>query len=392
MSSRAAHLLGLRYLVSGANRHSLLVNGASVIGIALGVMLLVTVASILNGLAGTHRVQTLETLPHAFVPAHEASGTLIGDLEDLDGVVAVSPYFEGKALLSRSGRMYPVRLLGFTTGKLSPDRSVSEDWTRASTLDSGSIALTSDVAEELDLAVGSDVIMVVPSIGTAGIAVRPISFQLQEIFQPRSYFAETDGIVRLEDLEQRDLTGGGETGWRVWLHEPFEAVAVLEDVPQASLWIEDHGMLFAVWTLEKNLMLFLLLVVLVLASFSIASGQVMLINQKRTDIAILATMGASRKFLLRSLLTQGGVVSLAGLGLGLLWGCLAVVYSGELIGGIESLIGRKLADERYFETIPAEILWTDLLVITIVAGATCGVCLLRPAVVSLRAEICSMLK
>lgn len=383
--------LGMRYVMSRSNRYSFFVNFSSVAGIALGVMLLVAVASIMNGLGSKQRLETLAVLPHGFIPFTEATPEAMHALKTTKDVAEIGKFFQGKGLLSKAGRVYPVEIHGIDGDVPQGLSRHLPGITEASSLSSGGIALPLSVVDSLSIVPGESVGLIVPISQGGQLLTVPVTFRLEQVFLPGTQAASALAIVNFQDLEERGLTRGGETGWRIWLHRPLRADSALGHIQGVRLWSEDYGMLFAVWRLEKTLLLLILLLVLVLGAFNIASGQVMLINDKLSDLAILATMGAEKSFLVTVLVTHGTVISIVGVGSGIAVGCLIATFAGEVVSVLEALAGRRLLEGTYFTAIPSEIYWSDLVVIVMVAAITCGLASLRPALFALRLQVTSML-
>jgi len=173
---------------------------------------------------------------------------------------------------------------------------------------------------------------------------------------------------------------------RVRLTDPMRVDTVVTEL--ASLvpagwkitdWRSNYGELFRAVRLEKSMMFMLLVLIVAIAAFNIVSAQTMLVNEKRTDIAILRTMGASEGLILRLVLVQGILVALGGIGFGLLLGLLLANHVTETVSLLESLIGAKLLDGSYFETVPSVVLPFDIALIAAVSFAFCLISALHPA-------------
>ena len=352
---------------------------------------MVAVASIMNGLGTKQRLETLSVLPHGFVPFTDATPEKLHELKETKGVAKIERFFRGKGLLLKAGRVFPVEIHGIDGAAPQVTSERRSNIPEASSLSSGGIALPLNVVDSLRAIPGESVGVIVPISQNGQLLTVPVAFRLEKVFLAGSQAASSLVIAKFPDLDDRGLTKGGESGWRIWLHRPLGADSTLGHIQGVRLWTEDYGMLFAVWRLEKTLLLLILLLVLVLGAFNVASGQVMLINDKLSDLAILSTIGAEKSFLVTVFVTHGAVISFVGVGSGIALGCLAAAYAGKVVSALEMLAGRRLLEGTFFTAIPSEIYWSDLVVIVIVAAITCGVASLRPVLLALRQQVGSLL-
>jgi len=152
---------------------------------------------------------------------------------------------------------------------------------------------------------------------------------------------------------------------------------------QPLMWITDwrsnYGELFRAVRMEKGMMFLLLVLIVAIAAFNIVSAQTMLVNEKRSDIAILRTMGASEGLVLRLVLVQGVLVAVAGIGFGLGLGLLLANNVTETLALLEALIGARLLDGTYFDTVPSVVLASDIVLIAAVSFVFCLLSALHPA-------------
>ncbi|MYA17782.1 MAG: FtsX-like permease family protein [Gammaproteobacteria bacterium] len=143
--------------------------------------------------------------------------------------------------------------------------------------------------------------------------------------------------------------------------------------------MDDYGELFRDVRIEKAIMFALLALIVAIASLNIVSGQAMLVNDKRGDVAMLATMGASRGLLVGVFFLQGFSVAFLGVATGLLAGIAVAVNANDVVALFEGLVGASLIEGTYFERIHSRLEISDLLAI---GGVSLGLSLaavLRPA-------------
>ncbi|HCY04184.1 MAG TPA: hypothetical protein DHU16_01930 [Gammaproteobacteria bacterium] len=156
------------------------------------------------------------------------------------------------------------------------------------------------------------------------------------------------------------------------LHNALDAEALVHElerepdlwVDQSQImlnsWVDEYGELFQAVALEKTLMGTLLLLVIAIAGFNIVSGQIMMVNDKRADIAILRTMGADQSMVRRVFLLHGSLVGLVGTTIGLLAGVVLAQQVNQIVDALEWLTGRHLLDGSYFVEVPSRINGVDL--------------------------------
>jgi len=193
-------------------------------------------------------------------------------------------------------------------------------------------------------------------------------------------------LIGLGDVARRHLQATGRSGLRLKLAAPLQIGAARQRldaiVPrgwQISDWRSDYGALFRAVRMEKSMMFVLLALIVAIAAFNIVSAQTMLVNEKRSDIAILRTMGAAEGLIVRLVLVQGVLVAMAGIGFGLALGLVLAHHVTETVGLLESVIGARLLDGTYFEQVPSKVQFSDIAIITLVSFGFCVLCALHPA-------------
>ncbi len=184
-------------------------------------------------------------------------------------------------------------------------------------------------------------------------------------------------VVARSALDDLRLEEVGVNGARVVLADPFRAPQIVSELATARpdwdlvSWTDSYGELFQAVGLEKMVMFVILLMVVAVAAFSIVSGQMMVVADKRADIAILSTMGASRGTILGIFLLQGVLVSGLGIAVGLALGTLTAHHIGALIAGAEDLLGFRFLAGTYFVEVPSQVEAVDLLIIGVMSSSLC---------------------
>ena len=374
-----------RYLFARSHGYATFINWVSFVGLALGVMILTVVVSIMNGFDREMTSRILSAVPHGFFEYGEA--VPVAELRAMDGVSAVSRLFQGEAMIARDGGVAFVALAGVdeTGARLLPELLAGEALDNILSVDGG-IVLGATLARDLRLDVGDPVVLVVAVPTSYGVRPRIVRFTLAGTFELRAQPDASLAIALRDDIVERGLAGAGLDGWRLQLDDAL-AAPVLADRIRTTLgsgvevrfWMDDYGELFRAVKIEKGIMFALLALIVAIASLNIVSGQAMLVNDKRGDVAMLTTMGASRGFVVGVFFLQGFIIALLGVATGLVTGVLVSVNANAVVTLIEGLFGASLIEGTWFDEIHSRLVLGDLVAI---AGVSLGLSLaavLRPA-------------
>ena len=371
--------VGLRYFTSGG-RGSLLVSFISMLaiaGLALGVALLVVVLSVMNGFDRELRERILSVVPHVQlihgvgISDWQAQRDLIADLGQ---VSEVTPYNEAEGLIHSGQQTRPIQLLGLSAEGLPAGLA---EVIRAANLaipQSGQLLLPQPLAEDLNVAVGQYVTVIVPA--TNGRATAAYSFLITGIFATHT---ELDQILALAALDQVGTIAGLEglvQGFRVQVNDQFNAretgYLLLEQLPFGygfRDWFQTHGNLYQAIQLSRNLVSLLIFLIVAIAAFNVVSMLMMSVVNKRSDIAILQTLGLSRQAIVQLFLIQGAMIGLFGIALGIMLGVIGCYWVADGVLWVESLIGSKFLNTAVYpiDYIPVDLRWADVAQIAAVA-------------------------
>jgi lipoprotein-releasing system permease protein len=376
--------VALRYVRSRAGGVSL-ITWLSVGGVALGVTALITILSVMNGFEAELRERLLSLSAHAtLLPAPGApfdGDALARRAAAAPGVVGASPFVEEQALLVHGDRMEGAMVRGVDPAR---ERSVSllGDAIVAGSLDdltpgTNRVVLGRLLAFELGAGVGDELTVMVPTTGAGGeLNPRIRSFTVAGIFEVGIQDHDSGlALARLEDV--RALAEGGATsGVRLRFSDVFAApaaaralAAMLGPGLTARDWTVENSTYFRAIRIEKTMMTLLLLLIVAVATFSIVANLVMVVRAKRTDIAILRTLGLAPRGIVGIFLSEGVVIgwsgAIAGVGLGLL-----IAYHVE---GIVHVLERTFrfqildADVYYVTRIPSLVEAGDVAAVAAVA-------------------------
>ncbi|MFO1400532.1 MAG: lipoprotein-releasing ABC transporter permease subunit [Steroidobacteraceae bacterium] len=400
MAMRYEWLLGTRYLRATRGRgFPSFLAVVSVVGLALGVAVLIVVLSVMNGFERELRARILSVTSHATLTGLE---TTLPDWRAAraralatPGVVAAVPYVEQQSMLARAGRTAGASVRGVDPAEERRAVGIASriQGGRIEDLVDGSyrIVLGDALAEALGARPGDDVVVVAPQ-GTAtpaGVVPRMRRFRVVGLFHSGMYeFDRGLALVALGDAARLYRTGDGVTGLRLALADPFAAPRVVQDLAVAlgggfyvSDWTRNHANFFRSIEMTKSMMFVILLLVVAVAAFNIVAALVMVVKEKRADIAILRTLGATPRGILAVFTIQGVLIGLAGTLGGAALGLALVARLEALVRGLERLLHTQFLDARVYlmSELPAHAEAGDVLRICGVAFALCALATLYPA-------------
>ena len=376
-------LVGLRYTRagkrSGRNRFISFISMISVAGIALGVAALIVVLSVMNGFQKEVTDRMLSVLAH--IEVYDVRGAMpdwraVGrDAARNPNVLAAAPFADVQGMLLRDGVMKPVLLRGILPveeGKVSEvARQMRQGSLDKLTAGSMNVVLGSALAKSLEVTVGERVTMLLGSAGgsAAPAAPRTQTFTVAGIFEAGHYeFDSTLAFAHIDDA----VTAGridGPAGVRLRLRDMHAAPQVAaelrrslgEDVVLRD-WSQVNTIWFAAVQSQKRMMFIILAMIIAVAAFNLVSTLVMTVKDKQSDIAILRTLGASPRSIMKIFIVQGTLVGLLGSALGVLLGVTVALNVDVIVPAIERVLGIQfLSKEIYLiSEIPSELRWPDV--------------------------------
>jgi lipoprotein-releasing system permease protein len=393
-------LLGTRYLRSTRGRGFLsFISVVSALGLTVGVAVLIVVLSVMNGFERELKTRILSVTSHATLTG------LTGNLKDwrrdqaqalqLPGVVAAVPYIEAQALL-----MHGAHTAGTTIRGVLPEQErravgLAEriQGGRIEDLADGSyrIILGDALASALAVTIGDDLVLIAPQgdATPAGIEPRMRRFRVAGIFHSGMYEYDRGlALLQLRDAARVYQMGDSVTGVRLTLTDAFLAPRVVRDLAVAlgggyyvSDWTRIHSNFFRSIEITKSMLFVILLLVVAVAAFNIVAALVMVVKEKRSDIAILRTLGAAPRSILAAFSIQGAFIGLAGTSAGAALGLVLAANLESLVHGLERLLGTHFLDAKvyFMSDLPAYAQTGDVLRICGVAFALCALATLYPA-------------
>lgn len=397
-----SYRIALRY-IRAKRRNSFIsfISLASMLGIALGVAVLITVLSVMNGfdaqiskrIFGVARQITISGIGGA-IPFWQDLQTKI---KDYPGVVTSVPFVDGQGILtSNMGGVHGTAIVGVDPKEEPKVSSFDKKMVTGSLTDlkSGSfnIILGEKLAEALGAAVGDKVNLMVPefTMTPAGEIPRSKRFTVTGIFRIGNgiAFDSQMALININDAQKLFQLESAVTGLRLKLDNIYSAPVLAEQLRkflsnsyQIRDWTLDYGNFFDAIKLEKTMMFLILILIVAVAAFNLVTSLVMIVNDKKSDIAILRTLGATPRTILRIFMLQGLIVGIVGTIMGLAGGILLSLNATRLVHWLENLLHAKLLSSSvYFVNyLPSQLQFSDVWKVCLIALALSFIATLYPA-------------
>ena len=368
--------IALRYLRSHSkNGFISFISLVSMMGICLAVAVLVVVLSVMNGFENELQQRILSIVSHATISGIDEPledwPTLRERALERPDIIGAAPYIEGQGLVIVGERLAGVSVRGIDP-VLERDVSMIAELLQEGSLElmeAGSFRtlIGTSLAEELGVSVGDSLVLMLAEgrVTPAGIVPRMRRFEISGLFDAGMYEYDRGLIyVNLNDAALLFRTGGEATGLRLAATDIFLAGKISEEFAlelgggfYISDWSRQHSNFFRSIQITKSIMFVILSMVIVVAVFNIVSTLIMVVRDKRGDIAILQSFGSTGRSILTMFATQGTIIGVIGTVLGLLLGVLVATQLGNLIIFAEGFLGIDLlAEEIYFiSDLPAQV-------------------------------------
>ncbi len=380
-------LVGLRYIRSGKrsgrNRFISFISLISMTGIALGVAALIIVLSVMNGFQKEVRDRMLSVLPH--IEVQDVFGSLpnwqktAATVRENPEVTGTAPYVIGQALVTRNDLMRGVIVRGIEPQEEPNVSEIARQFKlgKLGDLKPGSfnIAIGKELARVLRIGPGDKLTVVIPQgqVTPAGVLPRLKQFTVTGIFEAGHFeFDSTLAFVNMEDA-MRMFRTNSPTGLRVQIKDMHEAPQVAHEL---SLLLSDDDVIVRDWSkqnrnwfaavqTEKKMMFIILMLIIAVATFNLVSTLVMTVTEKQADIAILRTLGASPRSIMKIFMIQGALAGIFGTLIGTGFGILVAVNIDVIMPFIERLFGFQLLPKDIYliSSLPSDLQWKDVLLI-----------------------------
>ncbi len=408
-------VMGWRYTRAGRatrrNGFISFISGVSMLGIGLGVAALVIVLSVMNGFQKEVRDRMLSVVSHIEIVSADG-----GALEDLAGtlqqvklnnqVLGAAPYISAQALLARGEDMKGVLVRGIdpalepsvvdlTAGMAAQARNsinqgLSMPGIEALQPGQFGVVLGLDLARQLGLRLGDPVTLISPNgqVTPAGVLPRLKQMQVVGLFNSGHYEYDSALVmVHVEDAA-KIFRLEGPTGVRLKIKDLHEARSVAQQLaPTLNVgmgirdWTQQNRTWFAAVQVEKRMMFIILTLIVAVAAFNLVSTLVMSVTDKRADIAILRTLGASPKSIMGIFMVQGSLVGVIGTLGGLLLGLLVAFNIDVIVPALETIFRASFLPKDIYilSRMPSDPQMTDILPVAIISLLLAFVATLYPS-------------
>jgi len=381
--------IGLRYTRarkgSGRNTFISFIALTSMAGIALGVAALIVVLSVMNGFQQELRNRILSVASHIEIrgfPELRDPAQVERVARANPRVVATAPYVTGQAMLSVGDANRGVLLRGIDPAQEAKVADIGEHMRAGSlaslTPGSFNMVLGAELARALGVRLGDSVVAITPQgvVTPAGALPRIKSFTVSGVFEVGMFeFDSGLALVNLDDAE-RLYRLQSPSGLRLKLDDLFAAPAVsrellgaLPEDADVRDWTRQHANFFRAVAIEKRVMFIILTLIVAVAAFNIVSAQVMVVQDKRADIAILRTLGASPSSILAIFTIQGALIGLIGTLIGVVGGVLLALNIETVVPFVERTLHVQFLDKTvyYISDLPSDLQLPDVVTIAVMA-------------------------
>lgn len=382
--------LGWRYTRAGRatrrNGFISFISGVSMLGIALGVAALIIVLSVMNGFQKEVRDRMLSVVSHIeiFAPNGQA-------LQDVDAtmrqakqhpeVIGAAPFVAAQGLIARGEDMKGAIVRGIDPareGEVTDLAATNADVLKLLTPGAFNIVLGQELARQMGVSVGDVVTLIAPSgqVTPAGVVPRLKQMTVAGTFDSGHYEYDSAMVMLHYEDAQRIFRLEGPTGIRLKLKDLHQAPRVVQELSGMITeflylrdWTQQNKTWFAAVQLEKRMMFIILTLIVAVAAFNLVSTLVMTVTDKRADIAILRTLGASPGSIMGIFMVQGAMVGVIGTLAGLLLGLGVALNIDVIVPAIEHALGATFLPKDIYliSKMPSDPQSSDIVPIAVIS-------------------------
>lgn len=392
--------IGTRYTRAKRRNHYIsFISLTSMIGLALGVLAMIVVLSVMNGFQKEMRARILGMVPHAVL--QQTSGPLdnwqhVADVAKQNPkIVGAVPYTEVDGMLSYKGMMQPIEVDGVDPALETQVSIIGQHMVRGSLDDLKAtefgVVIGEITARRFHVNVGDSLLLIVPEPSTApgGITPRMQRLNVVGIFKVGAELDSTLALIHVDDAASLMRWQPGQVqSVRIAVKDLFQAPDVsaaiarqLGDGYRSVDWTHTQGSLFSAMKMEKTMIGLLLLLIVAVAAFNIIATLIMVVADKRADIAILRTLGATPKQIMAIFMVQGTVIGLIGTVIGCVLGVLAAYNVTAIVSTLERVAGTHVfnSDIYFINYLPSDPQISDIVLICVAALSMSFLATLYPA-------------
>ncbi len=382
--------VGWRYTRAKRKNHFIsFISLTSMIGIALGVAALIVVLSVMNGFQKELRTRILGVASHLEITGVNnqlADWQRVAEFSNTQPhVLASAPYITAQGMLSYDQGVQGAIIRGIVPGAEDKVADLGSHMKAGSLSDLRAgefgIILGADLALALGAQIGDKVVVMAPQgqFTPTGVVPRLKQFTLVGLFQIGMYEYDAGlALIHIDDAAKLYRMGENVSGVRLKLNDLFDAPTIsakmsaqLNREPNSygnyyvTDWTQQHANFFRAVQMEKRVMFIILTLIVAVAAFNIVSTLVMAVTDKRADIAIMRTFGASPGSIMKIFMVQGALIGVIGTVLGAFFGILIALNIETIIPFIENLFKVQFLakDVYYISDLPSDLIWSDVITI-----------------------------
>ena len=391
--------IGLRYVRAKRRNHFVsFITLTSIFGVAVGVMVMITVLSVMNGFRTEMTSRTLGMVAHATVVDREGPikdwKTLATDIAGHPDITGVAPYLQEEGMLTYNKRVHGTIVRGVVPEeevKVSDitDKMIMGDFKLLQPGKYG-IVIGKELSRSLGVLTGDKITLVAPqaNLTPVGILPRLKRFTVVGIFEIGLHdFDDSLAVINLDDAEklyQTDGPGGLTLKTTDVMRAPAISREIMQQIPGhygVIDWSQRNRNFFRALKTEKVVMFIILTMIVAVAAFNIISTLIMVVTDKRSDIAVLRTMGVSPRSIMKIFVIQGVLIGVLGVLLGDILGIWLSASLPDLVKIIEKIFNVDLlpCDVYYVCQLPTDMHWMDVYSISGAAFLLCFTATIYPA-------------
>jgi len=405
--------IALRYFKSKGQGFISFQSGMALAGIAIGVAILILVTSVMNGFERELKTRILQAIPHASIQGNISKAEVDNINQSLmlnSNVLGVAPYIETQGLLSSGTYLKGVYIFGIDP-HYEKNVSTIENHFIDGSLDSlgdnnYNLVIGDILAIQLGLRVGDSVNILVPEtvLGLVGILPRTKKFKITGIFSLGAPEIDQSYVyLNIDNASKLLRTGDSVHGIRIRYTNLFNArdyiksdlLRINKEFQRsfnASTWETSYGTLFEAIQMERFLVAFMLMTLVLISSYNLMSMLIMTIKEKESQIAILISLGATSRFIKNIFLFFGFLIGLVGVIIGLLAGLFITTYFGSIVNFVESLFGIQFMKVYFIDYFPIDIRESWIFSICIISFFLASIASVYPAKIASKVEPAEALK
>ena len=383
-----------------SSRFTSIISKSSIIGISLGIAAIIVVMSIMNGFHSEMRNKILSMVSHVIITEENYTlknwDKLKNKIDKNNLVYSSAPYVEGQAMISFGNNVHGIQVKGiipeYEKNVTSLENNIIDGQLNTIGNKPYQISIGIDLAKKMSLKIGDKITLVIPRANSTmiGIVPRIKRFEVSSIFN--FGMQQYDKNLVFIDIKEAQLLygkGADVTGLRLKLNDLFLAPSMSEIIKfnfKQNYIVIDWTMMnknfFNALQMEKTMLLLLMLLIVLVATFNIISSLFMVVSEKKSDIAILKTIGMNSRNIMKIFILQGTFLGAAGIILGLILGLLISFNLDYIVKLIEYFLGRSILDSDIYmiSSVPAKVELLDLFYVSIASFLLSVLATLYPSI------------